>query len=203
MKRLIQFVIAVATGVTLVGCGAMTKEIARMGHSERTGVFTEDPSEGTAPAGFVDLIIKASIKTPLEGYYILESKDSVHGKPGYPFLLNIDGQAVLWRVNGQKETVPLYDQKGKTSRDPEAGTGMKYHLEKKVRLAVGPHSVFFGVPGEPYATDIRLTLKEGGSPVLEFKPRYRYKKIPTRIPTFLSGSRSYETLLNGQSVRRE
>ncbi len=203
MKKLMQFVIAVATGVTIVGCGATAKEIARMSHSERMGVFAEVPAGGPAPEGFVDMVIKASIKTPLEGYYAFESKKSAHGKPAYPFLINIDGQAVLWKVDGEKETIPLYDEKGKVSHEPDAGVGMKYIPEKKVRLIAGPHTIFFGLPEETYYTKIELTLKEDGPSVLEFKPRYRYKKIPTRIPAFLQGIGNYEALLNGQIIQRE
>jgi hypothetical protein len=203
MNEHIRLMVVVVIGITLVGCGATTKEIARMSRSERTDVFTEVPAEGAAPAGFVDLVIKASIKTPLEGYYALEPKGSAHGKAGYPFLLNIDGQAVLWKVGGQKEAVPLYDGKGKASHDLDAGTGMKYTLEKKIRLAAGPHKIFFGLPGEPYFTEVKVSLKEGIPQVLEFKPQYRYKTRPTRIPSFLEGIDSYKTLLDEQIVRRE
>lgn len=202
MKRLMILVIAIIMGAALVGCGAATKEIARKSQSERTDVFTEVTAEA-APAGFVDLVIKASIKTPLEGYYALESKTTAQGKPGYPFLVNIDGQSVVWKMDGQKETIPLYDENGKTSHDPDAGAGVKYILEKKVRLAAGPHKIFFGLPREPYYTKVQLTLTKDESPVLEFKPRYRYKTIPTRIPTFLNGISSYEIILKGQGIRRQ
>ncbi len=203
MKKLMILVIATTMGAALVGCGAATKEIARMSRSERTDVFTVVPAEGAAPAGFVDLVIKASIKTPPEGYYVLEPKGSTRGKPGYPFLLSVDGQAVLWKVDGQKETIPLYDEKGRTSHDPDAGTGMKYAIEKKVRLAPGPHAIFFGIPEESYFTEINVSLKEEAPQMLEFKPRYRYKTIPTRIPTFLRGICGYEAMLNGQIIRKE
>jgi len=203
MKNIIHFVIAITVVVILAGCGATTKEIVNMTNSTRTDVFVEVPAEGTAPAEFVDLVIKASIKTPLEGYYVLESKTSERGKPGYPFLLNIDGQAVLWKVDGQKETIPLYDENGKTSMDADAGVGMKYILERKVRLAAGPHKIFFGLPEEPYYLEVQLTLKKGSSPTLEFKPGYRYETIPTRIPTFLRGVNNYDALLNGRNIRQE
>lgn len=98
------------------------------------------------PKGFADLVIKASIKTHLESYYILESKESLHGKSGYSFVINIDGQAVTWKVDGQKDTVPPYDAKGKISTNPEAGEGVKYSLEKRVRLAACSHRIFFGIP---------------------------------------------------------
>ena len=203
MNILAKLMAIITISITLASCGATTKEIARMSQSERTDAFTEAPAEGVVPAGFADLVMKASIKTPLEGYYVLESKKSMHGKPGYPFLVNIDGQAVLWKEDGQKETIPRYDENGKTSHDPDAGVGMKYNIEKKIRLADGQHKIFFGLPGELYYTEVKITLKEGDTAVLEFKPLYRYKTMPTRIPTFLRGIDSYETLLNGQIIGRK
>jgi hypothetical protein len=202
MKQHTEWMILIASGIILAGCVSTTKEIARMATSTRTDVFVE-VTEGNAPAGFVDLVIKASIKTPLAGYYAFQSKRSARGKPGCPFLLNIDGQAVLWKVDGQKETIPLYDENGKTSHDPDAGVGMKYYLEKKIRLALGTHRIFFVLPEEHYYTAVEIPLKEAETSMLEFKPRYRYKTLPTRIPTFLRGVDSYEITLNGQIVRQE
>lgn len=203
MKRLMKFVAATAMTATLVGCGATLKVIERMGQSVRTDVFTEVTADNAAPAGFVYLVIKASLKTPLEVYDTPESKASVHEKSGYPFLVNIDGQAVVWRVDGQKEILPFYDENGKTSHDPDAGSGLKYILKKKVRLAAGPHEIFFGLPRETYYTRVRLTLKDDGAPVLEFEPRYCYKTIPTRIPTFLMGICGYEAMLDGQIIGKD
>jgi hypothetical protein len=201
MKRHRKWMILIAIGVILAGCVLPAKEIARMTNSTRTDVFVEVPAEGNAPAGFVDLVIKASIKTPLEGYYILEPKESMRGKPGYPFLVNIDGQAALWTGDGQKKSIPLYDENGKTSRDPDAGVGMKYTLEKRVGLVAGVHKVFFALPGDDCFIEADVTVKEGEQAVLEFKPVYKYKTFPTRIPTFLKGIKQYEVYLNGEKIR--
>jgi hypothetical protein len=176
------------------------KQISRMSQSERVDVFTEVTADGPAPSGFSDVVIKASIKTPLEGYYSLESKESAHGKPDYTFLVNIDGQAVQWKVAGQKHELPAFID-GKTSRDPEAGEGMKYVLEKKVRLASGAHNVFFGLPGDAYYTTTAITLKSSVSYVLEFKPVYWYKRLPTRIPTFLKGIEKYDVVFKEMMVQ--
>lgn len=192
-------VIAIAMGIAVVGCGAATKEIARMSQSERTDVFIENPAGGTVPAGFVDMVIKASMKTPLEGYYMLESKESAHGKPDYTFLLNIDEQAVLWQVEGRKHELPEFID-GMTSRDPEAGEGMKYVLEKKVRLAAGAHKLFFGLPGESCYKTAEISVKSGKMHILELKPVYRYKTSPTRISTFLKGISDFEMVLDGQVI---
>jgi hypothetical protein len=193
MKNPLHVLIVISVVAILAGCGATTREITRMSQSERTDVFTEIVSEGPIPAGYADMVIRASLKTPLAGYYPLESKRTSHGKEIYPFLVNIDGQAVLWQVEGRKNLLPEYVD-GKTSRDPEAGEGMKYVLEKKVRLASGSHKVFFGLPDELYYTTVDISLRSGGLSILELKPVYRYKTVPTRIPSFLKGVDTFEVM---------
>jgi hypothetical protein len=193
MKKPFSVVIVITVMSILASCGAMTKEIARMSQSERADVFVEI-SEGPAPAGYADIVIRASIKTPLAGYYTLESKESTRGKDVCPILVNIDGQAILWKVDGQKHILPEYVD-GQTSRDPEAGEGMRYMLEKKVRLSAGSHKFFFGLPDEPYFMTTDISVRSGGLYSLELKPDYRYKTVPTRIPTFLNGVDKFEVLI--------
>jgi hypothetical protein len=116
---------AVLIGLAIAGCGIAAKQITLKSQSERTSVFTEVQAGEPIPKGFADLIIRADIKTHLEEYYFLESKESIHGKQGYPFLLNINGQAVVWKVAGIKESKPKHDKDGKRSLHPEAGDGMR------------------------------------------------------------------------------
>jgi len=184
----------------LIGCGAAAKEIRIKTQTERTDVFTEVKNTDALSQGFAVLTIKATIKTHLEGYYVLESKDSPHGKPGYPFLINIDGQAETWKVDGQKESLPLYDKDGKTSHDPDAGEGIKYVLEKKIGLRAGTHKVFLGLPADDSFREVEITLKEGDPATLEFKPVYKYKTRHTRIPTFSGGIKEFKVYLNGARV---
>lgn len=186
--------------IALVGCGTAAKQIQMKSQSEKTDVFTEIKAGEPIPKGSAELIIKANIKTHIEGYYIGESKESLHGKQAYPFLINIDGQAVVWNTEGVKDSKPKYDKDGKTSRDPEAGEGIKYTLEKNFRLTTGTHRVFFGLPEDKYSVEVEITLKEGASSVLEFRPIYRTKRIPTRIPTFLEGINKYEVFLNDKQI---
>ena len=200
MKRLLAFFTAILAGLYLTGCGATAKEIQMRSQSEKADVFTEVKNGGIIPAGFAELTIKADIKTHVEGYYALESKASRHGNQTYPFLINIDGQAVLWEVDGSRDIKPAYDSDGKTSHDPEAGEGVKYVLEKKVRLTARAHTVFFGLPEDSYSTEVKLSLKEGEIATLEFKPVYRTKRIPKRIQTFLRGIHRYDFFLNGEPV---
>jgi len=200
MKRLTANISVVVLLVILSGCGATAKMIVAKSQNERTNVFTEVTNTGAKPQGYVDMVVKANIKTHEAGYYIGESKKSLHGKPGYPFVLNIDGQALIWKVDGQKDVKPAYDEEGKTSTDPEARTGVKYTLEKKLRLREGAHKVYFALPEDDYIVDVEITLHSGEESVLEFKPLYWHKRIPYRIPTFLKGVRKYEIFLNGAKI---
>ncbi len=106
MKRLLSYLLLAAFVSTILGCGLAARAIKTKSQSERTDVFKEVKEEGPPPQGFFDLIIKASIKTHVEGYYFFESKKTFHGQPGYPFLINIDGQALVWKIDGQKEITP-------------------------------------------------------------------------------------------------
>lgn len=193
VRKVIKYIVFAALIAFLVGCGAASKKIMTKSHSERTDIFNEVREEGMPPKGFVDLVIKATIKTHLEGYYIFESRKSLHGRPGYPFVFNIDGQGVVWRVDGQKETTPLYDEKGK--RTPEGGTGMRYTIEKTIRLVAGPHMVFFGLPEDKYSVEFKIGLSEGKQHVLEFKPVYSYRRQRTK-PSFEDGISKYEIFFN-------
>lgn len=77
--------------VALYGCGGVSKEIAAKYIDQRSDVGYDGSAEDKLSRYMTDLVIKAQIKRNLAGFYILESKDSLHGKLTYPFLLNIDG----------------------------------------------------------------------------------------------------------------
>lgn len=64
MKKLIYRVMAIIVMTIFAGCGATTREITKMSQSERNDIFIEIASEGLAPAGYADLVIRASLKTP-------------------------------------------------------------------------------------------------------------------------------------------
>ncbi|MHB8843336.1 MAG: hypothetical protein ACYC7L_01185 [Nitrospirota bacterium] len=200
MKRIIGCLLSVVFCMPLLGCGATAKMIAAKTQGDKSDVFTEVAGLEPVPAGYADVLITADIKTHLEGYYKGESGTSAHGKEFYPFLFNIDGQAVLWKADGKKHELPKYDADGKTSRDPEAGTGMKYTLSRKIRLRAGAHVFFFGLPENTYYKEFTITLKDGQILTLDLRPHYWYKKIPTRIPTFLKGVNRYDIFLDGARI---
>jgi len=199
MKRYTTVIMALPMLAILLGCGATAKMITARSQSDRVDIFQEISGGEPIPAGYADLVIKASIKTHLVGYYGDESIESAHGKEFYPYLINIDGQAVHWNVQGKRHELPVKVD-GTTSRDPEAGTGMKYVLEKRVRLAAGMHKVFFGLPEEPYYAIADIALKSGESHTLEFKPKYGHKHVPVWRSTFLKGIYMYEVSLDGARV---
>ena len=87
-----------------------------------------------------------------------------------------------------------------TSHDPEAGEGIKYVLEKKIQLRAGTHKVFLGLPNEDYFKEFEIMLQEGKTYTLEFKPIYKYKTQPTRIPSFKKGIKEYEVYLNNMHI---
>jgi hypothetical protein len=200
MKTNLVGTIILVLSLSLVGC-ATTQGIRMKSVSEKDNIFREVKEDESAPQkGFADLIIKANLKTHLEDYYVLESKDSPHGKQDYPFLFNIDGQAVTWKVKGAVDNKPAYDKDGKASRDPEAREGMKYALEKKIRLAVGKHTVFFALPEENYSANVTVIVQEGQNHILEFNPQYNYKTHPTRIPAFARGVDRYSASMDGEPL---
>jgi len=171
--------------VLIAACSwQVSKEIQRYSISERTDVFQEIPMEEVSLAGSAELMIKAQIKTHLKGFYLLESKDSLKGAEKYPFLFNIDGQAVVWDVDGKKENTL-------------AGAGMRYVLEKRLRLRSGRHKVVMALPSESYLISIEVALSENAS-TLEFKPLYKVDK--SFGPDFTRGLQRFNVFLNGKET---
>jgi hypothetical protein len=199
MKRYTACVKVILLVAIISGCGAAKRTIAARSTSEKSDVFTELTGSDAAPSGYADVLITASIKTHPAGFYKGETDDQAHGTEAYPFLFNIDGQAAVWKAEGKKHELPSYVD-GKTSKDPEAGEGVKYVLNKKIRLRAGSHKLFFGLPEDDYYREVLINFKEGDPQMLEFRPEYKYKTRPTRIPTFMQGVSSYDILFNGNPV---
>ncbi len=145
----------------------MSKDISSSFIDSRSDVYGETAPPGPV-SGMVDLIIKANFKTHLEGFYILESKDSPHGNPTYSFLINIDGQHALWQMDGHKEITSIYDTNGK--RTIEGGAGMRYTLEKRIKILAGPHTIFIGLPGDNYYKKFQVSLESNTVTELPLEP---------------------------------
>lgn len=185
MSKIAQCLALVFIGVGFVACATLSKETKMKSVSERKDVFQELEGE-EIPRGSAGLIIKASLKTHLKGLYLIEWGRTYHGEENYPFLINIDGQAVTWWVNGNKETTRRFDAEG--NFDPERGEGVKYILEKKIALAPGSHNVFFALPSEDYSKEVELNLEGSRSHILEFKPVYR---TSNNFPRFTDGIKEF------------
>ena len=178
MRRTAVLLVVSVAGAILAGCVTTSQFMKARSQGARADVFEEVGEKDTVRRGYALLEIRASIKTHTEGFYLLESRDSLHGKKGYPFVLNIDGQAVVWKVDGREETIPIHFEKG--GRNPEGGTGVRYEIQKKIRLAAGSHRVFFGLPAEDYYREFGVTLKEDRSYTLAFEPVYKKQRRDTR-----------------------
>jgi hypothetical protein len=199
MRRMLAFLFAMTVGAVLAGCMTTSQFMKAKSQSARTDVFSEIGAKETIPKGYASLEIKATIKTHTEGFYLYESKDSLHGKKGYPFILNIDGQAVVWKDDGEEDILPIYRKKG--GGDPEGGTGVRYRIDKKIRMAGGFHRVFFGLPGECYYREINVALEEGKSYSLALEPIYKRGNVRhLRERRFINGIEEYKKTLQEGSL---
>lgn len=193
MNRMIHAGLAIFMGCSLSGCGTAVKTIQDKSRSNREGVFSEITEKAETPGGAAELIVRANIKTHHEGFYSLESSGSPHGKPTYLFIANIDGQVARWEVVG----VAADNRTLEPENGPEAGNGMNYQLEKRIRLQPGTHEVFFSLPGDEYFVTRSISLREGKMNVLEFKPIYNKKRYP-RKRTFVKGISTFDVWFNGE-----
>ena len=195
MKKLMHSALVAALLILAANCGAAREQIRTQSLTERQGVFQEVTTTNGPPPGFADVVVKASLKTHLSGEGpLLESRNSPHGGPFYHFVLNIDGQAVTWKAPGQRENLPVV--KGRGSQDE--GDGMRYTLEKKIRLRAGTHRIFLGVPDENYTKTMTVNLQEGKSNTLEYRPIYpRYK---WGHPAFRLGLLGFNVRMDNTSI---
>lgn len=187
--------------LTLGACAVNKEGIIARGQSAGDGVFRELNNGGMPPAGYADLTIRASLKAYPKDHFLIDPERPAEVVSAYPFVLNIGGQGAVWKAAGTVETAAVYDEKGK--RAPEGGEGIRYSIEKKVRVPAGTHTVFFGVPEEGYAAEEVVSLPGGTQNVIEFKPVYRrtHRGPSGRVSDFAHGLAKYEVYLNGAAVR--
>ena len=88
-------------GLVAVSCSTTSGQIKMKSESVRADVFTEvDGTTAPADRGLADLVIKISIKTDSGDHPLWWVKDT-HGTNNYPVVLNIDGQAAIWKGTPQ------------------------------------------------------------------------------------------------------
>ncbi|MGZ3560181.1 MAG: hypothetical protein ACXU97_13825, partial [Thermodesulfobacteriota bacterium] len=68
--------------------------------SEGASSFEEiNEEDKQLPDGYSELLIKAWIKIPKKETYLIKKRPPRNENSEYPFVLNINGQGVLWAVN--------------------------------------------------------------------------------------------------------
>jgi hypothetical protein len=193
---LLPFIIFV---LLLGGCAtnaAVTEQIKRKSMEQET-VFEELKDGSTPAAGFSVLTIRANMKTVKEGFYPLESKAALHGKPEYPFVFNIGGQGVIWLAKG---TPDIQQQIVDGKRNPEGGEGMKYLLEKRIMLKPGTYKVYLGLTEEKIQEEVIVALTESKKSILEFRPLYFTGRYNRNTGSFYRGVRDFEVLLDDKKI---
>ncbi|MDA8428273.1 MAG: hypothetical protein M0T70_03355 [Geobacteraceae bacterium] len=183
--------------MVLSGCAESSALIKANSTSLRTDIYEELVNGATAPQGYVDLRVSATLKTHRPG--IFSAKD-IHGTPDYKLLLNIDGQAVLLQGTLQKE-----NSEPMKLVDPEAGDGIRYRFSKNLRLKAGLHKLVVALPDDEIAVAREITLNEGDRNNLVIEPVYSTKPGKRRpgmysTTSFTEGIRSLNVTLNGKEI---
>jgi hypothetical protein len=164
---------------------------------ERASIFEEISEKDTKiPRGYVELLIKASIKIPQKEFYFFNKRPPRHENSQYPFVININGQGTLWMVNCTLDDQGMYVH---YEKNPEGGEGLMCRLEKRIRLKSGSYQVYFGLPEEKFETGVAISLTGGSSNVLELRPIYW--QGGDRHRTFRNGISSFDIFLNGKPYR--
>ena len=163
--------------------------------SEKGSSFEEiNEEDSQLPEGYGELLIKAWIKIPQKEFYLIKKRTPREENSQYPFVLNINGQGVLWMVNCALDKQRTYVN---NKRNPEGGDGLICHLKKRIRLKSGFYKVYFGLPEEEFETEVPISLADGSSNVLEFKPIYR-RRPGSNQRTFWNGISSFDIFFNGK-----
>lgn len=176
------------------GCTHTTREQIIEKGLEQASIFEEiNEKDSQIPDGYSELLIKASIKIPQKQFYLINPRPPRRENSQYPFVLNINGQGVLWQVNCPLDEQRMYVH---TKRNPEGGKGLMCRLEKRIRLKFGSYKVYFGVPEEEFEIEVPIFLTDRFSSVLEFKPIYWQGGDHRR--TFWNGISNFDIFLNGK-----
>jgi hypothetical protein len=177
------------------GCAHVTREHIMEKASEEDSSFEEINGEDKQlPEGYSELLIKAWIKIPQKEFYLIKRKPPRDENSQYPFVLNINGQGVLWTVNCTLDKQMTYINH---KRNPEGGEGLICRLEKKIRLRSGSYKIYLGLQEEEFETEVGISLADGSSNVLEFKPIY-WRRPRSNQRTFWNGISSFDIFFNGK-----
>jgi hypothetical protein len=187
-----RYLAVLLTTLVFFGCVHVTREGIMQRASEKASSFKEiDEKDSQLPKGYSELVIKASIKIPKREPYLIKKRPPRDENSQYPFVLNINGQGVLWMVNCTLDKQKTYIN---NKRNPEGGEGLICRLEKRLRLKSGSYKVYLGLLEEEFETEVAISLAEGSSNMLEFKPIYWRHRISKR--TFRNGISTFDIFFN-------
>jgi len=197
MER-IRFAVALLIVLAFFGCAQVTQERILQRASEKAFSFEEiNEKESQISEGYSELLIKVSIKIPQEETYVFKERPPGYENLQYPFVFNINGQGVLWLVNRTFDEQKTYI---KHKINPEGGAGLMCRLEKRIRLRSGFYKVYMGLPEEEVETEVTISLADGSSNVLEFKPIYWWHRTYHR--TFRNGISHFDIFFNSKPYHR-
>ena len=183
---------ALLIALLFCGCAHTTRERIIEKSLEQASIFEEiNEKDSQILKGYSELLIKASIKIPQKQFYLINPKPPRQENSQYPFVININGQGAMWTVNCTLDEQRMYVH---TERNPEGGDGLMCRLEKNIRLMPGSYKVYFGLPEEEFETEITISLADGSSNVLEFKPIYW--QGGDRRRTFRNGISNFDISIN-------
>lgn len=197
MKKLSICAVVLLIGLLMTGCAGMQQKTHSHDSLVAGDIFVE-ATRDAVPAGFGQLVIQTTIKTHPEGFYPMESASSHHGTDHYPFAVTVGTQSATWSVKGVQADSPKYAPDGSTSKDPEAGPGMRYTFDKRLRLKPGTYDVRLDLHDDNVTSTAKVTIQDGKSVVIEFKPVYRNKDFPVRMPSYRKGINSLEVYIDGK-----
>ena len=165
-----RYLVALFIALVFLGFAHGTRERIMQKASEQASSFEEiNEKDSQLPKGYSELLIKASIKIPKKDPHLIKTRPLRDENSQYSFVLNINGQGVLLMVNCTLDEQGTYIN---NKRNPEGGEGLMCRLEKKLRLKWGYYKVYLGLPEEEFETEATISLADGSSNVLEFKPIY-------------------------------
>ncbi|HEY3275049.1 MAG TPA: hypothetical protein VGJ94_00385 [Syntrophorhabdaceae bacterium] len=176
----------------LAACQETTKPVTA---SMEAQVFSEVTDASVPSEGMACLTLRSSVKIPTPEHYVLHRIEKPSLEGGFPFELEVDGQEILWKVEGAPGVDPVYGPQGRIA---EGGVGMRYVLEKTIGLAEGPHHLVFGVPYDDFYMEVNVFLEGGETHTLEFQPVYAMGRKGYR--TFFRGISMTAVFLDGVRI---
>ena len=173
MKKLIYITALYPAILILAGCTSTPASVPCQIANTGSSIAECDPS-APIPSRKGSLTIKTSFKTHQRDYYPLESDDSFHGSERIPIKVTINDAHVLWHISGKPHSLPSYNPDGSRNRNPEAGEGMMYTLEKTIIVDPGTYIITVTIGNDITVENIDVVIEPGIPQIVELLPEYYF-----------------------------